>query len=114
MTPTQVYKKFDRQSKKIGKQKFQSMLDRICKNHNVMRVEAGEMTDENEKEFAAYVLFEYDSSVEKCGAAYRNFEEARLDVICFLQVFGLTLAYECNGDGDGILMSYRIVEDYNS
>lgn len=97
-----VYKKLG------GKQKFQSVLDRICKAHNLMQITASEICDEDEKPYAANIVFEYSSATNDYPQAYRNFEEARMDVCYTLSLFGFTLNFECNGDGNGILMSYRI------
>lgn len=104
---------YDPSSKKVyrklgGKQKFQSVLDRICKAHNLMRITAGEICDEDEKPYATSIVFEYSSAINDCLQAYHNFEEARIDVCYILSLFGLTLNFEWYGDGNGALMSYRI------
>ena len=47
-----------------------------------------------------YVRFEYENFRKFC-VAYDKIEE-------WLKVYGLYLTYECCGDGDGIIESYRI------
>lgn len=97
-----VYKKLG------GKRKFQSVLDRICKARNLIQITASEICDENDKPYAANIVFEYPNTTNNYLQAYHNFEEARVDVCHTLSLFGFTLNFECDGDGDGILMSYRI------
>lgn len=50
------------------------------------------------------IIFEYDRTDEGQAA----FEKAEDDVETTLYKRGLCLVYECNGDGDGIIMSYRV------
>ena len=50
------------------------------------------------------ILFEYDRTDEGNAA----FVKAEDDVENLMYKNGLYLIYECNGDGDGIIMSYRV------
>lgn len=103
MTAKQVYRK-------IGKEAFDTLLERIRKAHNLKVLGTEESTDEDGKHSHAMVLFGYDNSKRKVDKTYKDFEEARLDVIYLLKLFDFGLEFECNGDGDGcILMSYRII-----
>ena len=107
MTAKQVYRKI---GKGYGKEAFDTLLERIRKAHNLKVLGTEESADEDGNHSHAMVMFGYDNSSRKVGKAYKDFEEARLDVIYLLKLFDLGLEFECNGDGDGcILMSYRII-----
>lgn len=112
MTAKQVYKKI---SRVYGKEAFATLLERIRRAHNLKVLSTEESADEDGKHSHAMVLFGYSNkskSIAKAyqDIAYKNFEEARLDVIYLLKLFDFGLEFECNGDGDGcILMSYRII-----
>ena len=107
MTAKQVYRKI---GKGYGKEAFDTLLERIRKAHNLKVIGTEESADEEGTYSNAMVLFGYDNSAKRIEKAYKDFEEARMDVIYFLKLFDLDLQYECNGDGDGcILMSYRII-----
>lgn len=107
MTAKQVYRKI---GKGYGKEAFDTLLERIRKAHNLKVLGTEESADEDGKHSHAMVLFGYDNSKRKVDKTYKDFEEARLDVIYLLKLFDFGLEFECNGDGDGcILMSYRII-----
>ena len=107
MTAKQVYRKI---SRVYGKEAFATLLERIRRAHNLKALGTEESADEDGKHSHAMVLFGYDNSKRKVDKAYKDFEEARLDVIYLLKLFDFGLEFECNGDGDGcILMSYRII-----
>lgn len=107
MTAKQVYRKI---SRVYGKEAFATLLERIRRAHNLKVLGTEESADEDGKHSHAMVLFGYDNSKRKVDKAYKDFEEARLDVIYLLKLFDFGLEFECNGDGDGcILMSYRII-----
>lgn len=107
MTAKQIYRKI---GKGYGKEAFDILLERIQKAHNLKVLGTKESADDDGKHSHAMVLFGYDNSKRKVDKAYKDFEEARLDVIYLLKLFDFGLEFECNGDGDGcILMSYRIV-----
>jgi len=107
MTAKQIYRKI---GKGYGKEAFDILLERIQKAHNLKVLGTEESADEDGKHSHAMVLFGYDNSKRKVGKAYKDFNEALLDVIYLLKLFDLRLESECKGDGDGcILMSYRIV-----
>lgn len=50
------------------------------------------------------IIFEYD----RTDGGEGSFLKAKDDVETVLYKNGLYLVYECNGDGDGIIMSYRV------
>ena len=107
MTAKQVYRKI---SRVYGKEAFATLLERIRRAHNLKVLGTEESADKDGKHSHAMVLFGYDNSKRKVDKAYKDFEEARLDVIYLLKLFDFGLEFECNGDGDGcILMSYRII-----
>lgn len=107
MTAKQIYSKI---GGKLGEVGFNGVLERIRKSHGLKILASEESADEEGTYSNAMVLFGYDNSEKGVEKAYKDFEEARMDVLYHLRLFDLGLQFECNGDGDGcILMSYRII-----
>ena len=107
MTAKQIYRKI---GGKLGEIGFNGVLERIRKAHGLKVLASEESADEYGKHSNAMVIFGYDNSETGFEESYRDFEEARMDVLYHLRLFDFGLQFECNGDGDGcILMSYRII-----
>ena len=66
------------------------MLERIRKAHNLKVLGTEESADDDGKHSHAMVLFGYDNSKRKVDKTYKDFEEARLDVIYLLNFFAET------------------------
>ena len=91
-----------------GIRKMRSELDSIEKKLDGVKIFAEHQFNEEEPDDLRQdwlnIIFEYDRS----DKGYGSFAKAKDDVESALYRKGLYLVYECNGDGDGILMSYRV------
>jgi hypothetical protein len=91
-----------------GVKKLRSELKEIESALKGVKIFAEHHFNEEEPEDMAQdwlnILFEYRGTDEGHAA----FEKAENDVGNLLHKDGLYLVYECNGDGDGIIMSYRV------
>lgn len=86
-----------------GKDELVSLCDTIAKTHGII-VTADEVVDEeNPSDNYLCIYFEYRDKDAP------NFASAADAVLTALEKRGLTMNYECNGDGSvGIIRTYRV------
>ena len=91
-----------------GVKKLRSELDGIENALKGVKIFACHQFNEEEPEDLTQdwlnIIFEYDRTDEGHG----SFVKAEDDVETLMYKKGLYIIYECNGDGYGIIMSYRV------
>lgn len=87
-----------------GKAAMKNLCDGIAKKFGIVVIADEVVNEENPKDNYLCVYFEFKDTDS------RKFEDARMEVIMALLKKGLTLSYECNGDGRlGVIMTYRVI-----
>lgn len=108
MTYRQAYKQYGNGESKKGKREIDALAAKVMKKYGIKVSIVPQINEEEPEDNWLNALFEYKVTNDGTIDQTKAFEDAFDEVAEEFCERGLILEYECSGDGDGIIESFRV------